>query len=102
RELVFVVVGVLAFAGAVTFVDGVVLLFGPSSLMLIFHPAIAALHVVLIAVAFWPGMSRMRFRHYAIIATVAAAAFWILYAAQGWTYYYRTGYMLLATSILYV
>jgi hypothetical protein len=102
RYLAFVAVGVLAFAGAVTFIDAPGLLFGWSNLLVIFHPAIVALYVVLITLTFWPGKSQKRFRHYALIATVAAAAFWLLYAAQGWTYYWRVGYMLLATSILYV
>src|SRR5258707_7076986 len=68
RDLAFVAVGALAIAGAATIVDAPGLIFGRSSLILLFHPAIVALYVVLIAVAFWPGMSRMRFRHYAIIA----------------------------------
>jgi hypothetical protein len=102
RDLAFVAVGVLAIAGAATFVDAPGLIFGRSSVLGIFHPTIVALYVVLIGLTFWPAKSRMRFKHYVLIATVAAAAFWLLYAAQGWTYSWRTGYMLLPTSILYV
>jgi hypothetical protein len=102
RYLAFVAVGVLAIAGAATFLDAPGMIFGRTSLLLIFHPALVALYVVLIALTFWPGKSRKRFRHYALIAMVAAAAFWLLYAAQDGTLYSRVGYMLLPTSILYV
>jgi hypothetical protein len=102
RSLAFVTVGALAIAGAATVVDAPGLIFGRSGLMLLFHPAVVSIYVVLIAVAFWPETSRMRFKHYVLIATVTAAAFGLLYAAQGWTYHWRVGYMLLATSILYL
>jgi hypothetical protein len=102
RYLAFVAVGVLAIAGAATFVDAPGLIFGRSNLLVIFHPAVVALYVVLISLTFWPGKSRKRFRHYLLIATVVAAAICLMSAAQGWTYSWRTGYMLLPTSILYV
>jgi hypothetical protein len=102
RYLAFVAVGVLAFAGAVTFIDAPGLLFGRSNLLLIPQSVIVALYAVLITLTFWPGRPRKRFRHYVLIAAVAAGAFWLFYAAQDSTYYWRAGYMLLPTSILYV
>ena len=102
RELSFVAVAVLAITGAAIFVDAPGLIFGRSNAILLFHPAIVAIYAVLITLTFWRGMSRMRFKHYVLSATVAAAAFWLLYAVQGWTYYWRVGYMLLPTSILYL
>jgi hypothetical protein len=45
---------------------------------------------------------RSRLLRYALVTTSAVAAFWIMYAGQGSSYWYRVGYMLLATSALYV
>jgi hypothetical protein len=102
RYLTFAAVAVLAFAAAVTVVDAVVLLFGSSSFILLFHPTIVALYVVLIAAALWPKKPRSRLLRYALVTTIAVAAFWMMYVSQGSTYWFRAGYMLLATSILYV
>jgi hypothetical protein len=102
RYLTFVALGALAFSAAVTLVDAVVFLFGPSWVMLLFQPAFVALYVRFIARTLWPEKPRGRFRRFALVWTVAAAAFAIMYVGQGTTYYFRPGYMLLATSILYL
>jgi hypothetical protein len=92
---------VLAFLAGVTLVDGVVLLFGRTPILLIVQPTIVAVWVVRIAGALWPRKPRSRLLRYAIVAAVAVAAFWLMHAGQGDTYYVRPGYMLLATSVLY-
>jgi len=97
-----VAVGALAIAGAATVVDAPGMIFGRSNVLVIFHPAIVALYAVLISLAFWPGKSQMRFKHYLLIAAVAAAAAGLMSAAQGYVFSWRTGYMLLPTSILYL
>jgi len=102
RDLAFVAVAVLAIAGAAFFVDAPGMLFGRSDVLIIFHPAIVALYAVLISLAFWPGTSTKRFKHYVLVAAVAAAAAGLMFAAQGYLFSWRTGYMLLPTSILYL
>jgi TIR domain-containing protein len=101
RSVLFVALGVLAFLAGVTLVDGVVLLFGRTPILLMVQPTIVAVWTVRIAGALWPQKPRSRLLRYALVAAVAVVAFWLMHAGQGDTYYVRSGYMLLATSVLY-
>ena len=94
--------GVIAFSAGVTLVDVVVLLFGPSNFMLLFQPTIVALYVLLIARTIGPEKPRSRFLRSVLVIAVAAAGFAIMSVGQGSTYFFRSGYMLLATTVLYL
>jgi hypothetical protein len=101
RHMAFVARIVLAFLAAIIIVDAGVLLFRPSSFMLVWQPALVAISVVFIAVTLWPGKPRSRLLRYPIIVAVAVAAFTLMYQGQHTTYYLRSGYTLLANTILY-
>ena len=102
RYVAFVALGVIAFSAGVTLVDVVVLLFGPSNFMLLFQPTIVALYVLLIARTIGPEKPRSRFLRSVLVIAVAAAGFAIMSVGQGSTYFFRSGYMLLATTVLYL